>query len=99
MKEPCCDVKRRERTEEEYTELVHRLNRIEGQVRGVRKMVDDGCYCVDILTQSAAVRAAIDAFNRSLLETHIRTCVSDDIKNGGVEKTDELMDILKKLMR
>jgi DNA-binding FrmR family transcriptional regulator len=99
MKEKCCNKLMRERSEQEYKDLVHRLNRIEGQVRGIRKMVEENIYCVDILTQSAAVRAAIDSFNKKLIETHIKTCVCEDIRQGNNEKTDELIDILKKLMR
>ena len=95
----CCTGKTKERTEEEYRSLIHRLSRIEGQVRGIRAMVEKGAYCTDILTQSAAVSAAINAFNRELLGDHIRTCVANDIRAGRDEVIDELMDTLQKLIK
>ena len=98
-KECCCTGKTKERTEEEYRRLIHRLSRIEGQVRGIRAMVEKGAYCTDILIQSAAVSAAINAFNRELLENHIRTCVANDIREGRDQVIDELMDTLQKLMK
>ena len=95
----CCSRKTKARTEEEYRSLIHRLSRIEGQVRGIRAMVEKGAYCTDILIQSAAATAALNAFNRELLENHIRTCVADDIRAGKNEVIDELMDTLQRLMR
>ena len=95
----CCTGKTKERTEEEYRSLIHRLSRIEGQVRGIRAMVEKGAYCTDILTQSAAVSAAINAFNRELLSNHIRSCVVNDIREGRDQVVDELMDTLQKLMK
>ena len=94
---PC--HKTRERTEEEYTCLVHRLNRIEGQVRGIRGMVEKNAYCTDILVQVAAVNAALKAFSRELLSQHIKTCVKKDILAGKDETMDELLDALQKLMK
>ncbi len=78
---------------------VHRLNRIEGQIRGIRGMVENEVYCPDILVQSAAVTAAMNAFNRELLANHIRTCVADDIRAGNDEVVDELLKTLQKLMK
>ena len=75
-----------------------RLNRIEGQVRGIKKMLVDNAYCTDILTQSAAVGAAVDAFNRELLENHISTCVVNNIREGNDEVVGELISIIKRLM-
>ena len=98
-KECCCTSKTKARTEEEYRSLIHRLSRIEGQVRGIRAMVEKGAYCTDILIQSAAVSAAINAFNRELLGNHIRTCVANDIREGREEVIDELVDTLQKLMK
>lgn len=95
----CCSQKTKQRSEEEYKALIHRLNRIEGQVRGIRKMVENSAYCVDILTQVSAIQAALNAFNRELLANHIRTCVMDDIKNGKDETIDELVLTLQKLMK
>ena len=77
--ENCCCHKTKKRTEEEYKALINRLNRIEGQVRGIRKMVDSDAYCTDILIQVSAINAALNAFNRELLASHIRTCVEEDI--------------------
>ncbi|MDD6320914.1 MAG: metal-sensing transcriptional repressor [Oscillospiraceae bacterium] len=96
---PACAARKKQRSEEEYKNLIHRLNRIEGQIRGIRGMVEQDAYCVDILTQSAAATAAINAFNRELLAQHIRTCVADDIRAGREETVDELVDTLQKLMK
>ena len=95
----CCCHRIKERSEEEYKSLIHRLNRIEGQIRGIRGMVEQDAYCVDILTQSAAGTAAINAFNRELLAQHIRTCVAQDIRDGKEQTIDELVATLQKLMK
>ena len=95
----CSHCKTKERTEEEHRALLNRLSRIEGQVRGVRGMVEKDDYCVDILTQVTAINAALNAFSRELLENHIRTCVSDDIKAGKTETVDELVETIRKMMR
>ncbi len=87
------------RSEEERKKLINRLNRIEGQIRGIRGMIEYDAYCTDILTQSAAVSAAMSSFNRELLHNHIKGCVSRDIREGRDEVVDELLDILQKLMR
>ena len=94
----CCSQRKKERTPEEYTKLIHRLNRIEGQIRGIRGMVENNAYCPDILMQSAAVTAAMNAFNKELL-SHIRTCVAQDIRDGKDEVIDELVGTLQKLMK
>ena len=100
-KEKCCHCsqKKKERSPEEYKKLIHRLNRIEGLIRGIKGMVENNAYCPDILIQSAAVNAAINAFNKELLANHIRTCVADDIRNGKDEAIDELVVTLQKLMK
>lgn len=95
----CCSDKQKKRSPEEYKDLVHRLNRIEGQVRGVKKMVDTEAYCVDILTQVSAIQAALNSFNKVLLANHIRTCVADDIREGKNEVIDELVATLQKIMK
>ena len=95
----CCSQRKKERTPEEYTRLIHRLNRIEGQIRGIRGMVENNAYCPDILVQSAAVTAAMNAFNKELLASHIRTCVAQDIRDGKDEVIDELLGTLQKLMK
>lgn len=94
---PC--QKTKERTEEEKRALQNRLSRIEGQVRGIRGMVDKNAYCVDILTQVAAVTAALNAFNRELLADHIRTCVAHDLREGKDEVVEELTEVLRKMMK
>ena len=94
----CCH-KTKQRSEEEYKSLIHRLNRIEGQVRGVRKMVETDAYCTDILVQVSAISAALNAFNRELLANHIRTCVADDLNQDKTEAVDELVQTLQKLMK
>ncbi len=99
QKECCCSHKTKERTEKEYKDLINRLSRIEGQVRGIRKMVESDCYCPDILVQVSAVNAALNSFNKVLLANHIRTCVADDIREGKDETIDELVTVLQKLMR
>lgn len=94
-----CSQRKKERSPEEYKKLIHRLNRIEGQIRGIKGMVENNAYCPDILIQSAAVNAAINAFNKELLANHIRTCVADDIRSGKDEAIDELVVTLQKLMK
>ncbi len=94
----CC-LKTKERSAEEYKKLVNRLNRIEGQIRGIKGMVENSAYCVDIMVQVAAVNAALNAFNKELLSNHIRTCVAEGIRNGDEQVVDELLETLKKLMR
>lgn len=94
----CCH-KTKERSEKEYKDLINRLSRIEGQVRGIKKMVENNAYCPDILIQVSAVNAALNSFNKVLLANHIRTCVSEDIRAGKDETVDELVATLQKLMR
>lgn len=95
----CCCHKTKERSDKEYRDLINRLNRIEGQIRGIKGMVEKDAYCIDILTQVAAANAALNSFNKVLLANHIKTCVTDDIKEGNNEKVDELVETLKKLMK
>ena len=87
------------RTEEQKRSLKNRLSRLEGQIRGIRGMIDNDVYCTDILTQSAAADAALHAFNRELLGNHIRGCVARDIRAGHDEVIDDLLDTLYKLMK
>lgn len=93
----CC--RKKIRSEREFMNLIHRLNRIEGQVRGIKKMVENDTYCTDILIQVSAVNAALNSFNKVLLGNHIRTCVADDIRQGREDTIDELVTTLQKLMR
>ena len=94
----CCG-KITDRSEAERKKLIHRLNRIEGQIRGIRKMVEKDAYCTDILVQVAAVNAALNSFNKVLLANHIKTCVTRDIREGKEETVDELVAVLQKLMK
>ena len=94
----CC-CRHKKRSEEEYKSLIHRLNRIEGQIRGIRGMVEKDVYCADILVQVAAANSALNAFSRELLSQHVRTCVADDLRAGSDEKLDELLKLLPKLMK
>ena len=94
----CCH-KTKTRSEEEYRALINRLNRIEGQIRGIKGMVENNAYCTDIIVQVAAANAALNAFNKVLLENHIKTCVAEDIKAGKEETVDDLLKTLQKLMK
>ena len=94
---PC--QKTKHRTEEEIRALQNRLSRIEGQVRGVRGMVERDAYCVDILTQVTAISAALNAFSRELLANHVRTCVATDLKEGRDEVVEELLETIQKMMK
>ncbi len=95
----CCTHKVKERDPGEYRDLIHRLNRIEGQVRGIKGMVEKDAYCADILVQVAAINAALNSFNKVLLANHIKTCVTRDIREGKEETVDELVVLLQKLMK
>jgi len=91
--------KKTERAPDERKKLIHRLNRIEGQIRGIRSMVENDAYCNDILMQSAAVNAAVNAFNRELIASHMHTCVARDLREGKDEVIDELTATLLRLMK
>lgn len=95
--ECCCRIKHR--GDKEYRDLMNRLKRIEGQVRGIQGMVEDERYCVEILTQVMAIQSALNSFNKALLSNHIKTCVVDDIKNGNEEAVDELCSTIQRLMK
>lgn len=97
--EICCAYKTKMRSEKEYKDLINRLSRIEGQIRGIKGMVEKNAYCTDILVQVAAVNAALNSFNKVLLSNHIKTCVTKDILDGKEETVDELVNVLQKLMK
>ena len=99
MDEKTCCHKTKERSEDERRKLVNRLNRIEGQIRGIKGMLERDAYCPDILAQAAAANAALNAFSRELLSNHIRSCVVNDVRAGNDEIVDELLNTLQKLMR
>ena len=95
----CCTGRTKERNEAELRSLTNRLSRIEGQIRGIRNMLESDAYCVDILMQASAANAALNAFCKELLASHIKSCVANDIKNGKEEAVDELVATLQKLLR
>ncbi len=97
--EACCSDRKKQRSPEEYKDLMNRLNRIEGQVRGIKKMVENDVYCPDILIQVSAVNAALNSFSKELLGNHIRTCVADDIRSGNDAAIEELVGVLQKMMK
>ena len=100
MSEKCCDSPRiKERTQEERKALMRRLAIIEGQIRGIRGMLEKDIYCTDILVQVSAANSALNSFSRELLSEHMRTCVAQDIRSGNSEKLDELLKLLPKLMK
>ena len=98
-KKECCSEKTKVRDAKEYKDLLNRLSRIEGQVRGIRGMVEENAYCTDILIQVSAVNASLNSFNKVLLGNHIRTCVADDIRNGKDDTIEELVHVLQKMMK
>ena len=95
----CCSHKKKHRSEKEYKDLMNRLKRIEGQVRGIQGMLEKDAYCTDILVQVSAVNAALNSFNKVLLANHLRTCVAENIRSGNDEVIDELVTLLPKLMK
>ena len=95
----CKSEKKKFRSESEYKSLINRLNRIEGQVRGVRGMIENDAYCIDVLTQVAAIGSALRSFSEELLENHIKNCVVSDIKKGNDEVVDELLKTLGRFLK
>ena len=93
----CC--RRKKRSQQEFRILVNRLSRIEGQIRGIKNMVENDAYCIDILVQVAAASSALSSFSKILLTEHIKTCVADDLRNGRYETVYELTDVLQRLMK
>ena len=99
LEKECCCHSSKHRSDKEYKDLMNRLSRIEGQVRGIKGMLEKDAYCPEILVQVSAVNAALNSFNKVLLANHIRTCVADDIRDGKDETVDELVKVLQKLRR
>ena len=89
----------KKREEGEKQTLINRLRRIEGQVRGVEGMLDRDAYCVDILTQVQAISSALTSFSTALLESHLKTCVKEDILSGKDEVLDELVGVISRFMK
>lgn len=107
-KKCCCSLgdessdnlaKKKVRSDKEYKDLVNRLSRIEGQVRGVKNMVENDAYCVDILTQVSAINAALNSFNKVLLANHMRSCVCEEIRQGNDEVIEEMVSLMQKMMK
>lgn len=99
MNECKCEEKHKHREEKEYRSLLNRLSRIEGQIRGIKGMLENDAYCSDILIQVSAVSAALNAFNKELLSRHLHTCVAENIRQGDDSVIDELVVTLQKLMK
>lgn len=99
MEKECNCGRTKIRSDDEYKKLINRLNRIEGQIRGIKGMVEKNTYCPDILVQAAAANAALNAFCKELLASHIRTCVAEDIRQGNDETIEELVSVMQKLMK
>ena len=97
--ESCCHCAKKERSAEELRDLIHRLNRVEGQIRGIKGMLEKDAYCIDILNQVSAANCALNSFTKVLLSNHIRSCVAEDVREGNDQKLEELVNTLQKLMR
>mgnify|MGYP000980748736 CR=1 FL=1 len=98
----CCEMtggKTKVRTDKEYKDLMNRLKRIQGQLRGIENMLENNAYCTDIMVQTAAVTAALNSFNKQLLASHMKSCVAQNIREGNDEVIDELLDTLQKMMK
>ena len=94
-----CEIRQKHRSAKEEKDLISRLNRIEGQVRGVKAMVQDERYCTDILVQVSAIQSALNGFSRTLLSSHVKSCVVEEIKNGDADKAvDELCETIRKML-
>lgn len=98
-RQDCSCQRMKIREEKAYKDLIHRLNRVEGQIRGIKRMVEENTYCPDILIQVSAAKAALDGFSKELLSSHIRECVKEDIQEGKDESIEELVNLLGKLMK
>ena len=98
VKSCCMSGKSKERAQKEYKDLINRLSRIEGQIRGIRGMIENDAYCVDVLTQVQAARSSLNSFSKVLLANHVKTCVKDDVMKGSDEKLVELIDLLQKMI-
>ena len=98
-KSVCCVGRKTVRSEKQYKSLKNRLNRIEGQIRGIQNMLDEEAYCPDILIQVSAVNSALNSFSKELLSEHIRHCVLHDIKDGKEETVEELTEVIRKVMK
>jgi len=94
-----CECRIKQRNDDEKKLLINRLSRIEGQIRGIKTMVETNVYCIDILNQVAAASAAMNSFSKELLSDHIKSCVVNDVAAGNSDKIEELLKMLPKLMK
>ena len=101
MSEMCeqCSIRNAHHSEELKKDFRDRLNRIEGQVRAVNRMIAEDVYCNDILNQISAVQSALTSVSKLILEAHMKSCVVDQIQEGKIEVIDEVMKTINKLMR
>lgn len=95
----CCSNRKKRREVSEKRALANRLSRIEGQIRGIRGMLEKDAYCPDVLMQVSAATAALNSFARAMIDTHIRTCVTEDVRSGNEEAVNELIEVLHKFVR
>lgn len=95
----CCCGRKKLRSEKEFKDLMNRLKRVEGQIRGIEKMLENDAYCPEIMTQVASANQALNSFNKVLLASHMRSCVAEDIRAGKDEVIDELVETLRKVMK
>ena len=93
-----CDISKKKtyRDDDEKKQLTKRLNIIEGQIRGIKQMIEDNRYCDDILTQMLAVNKALEGLENVILEKHLERCIAKQIKGGHTEVTEEIMNLFKK---
>ena len=96
---PSCCCHKKVRSDKEIKDLMNRLNRIEGQIRGIKRMLEEDAYCIDIINQVSAANCALNSFTKVILANHIKSCVAEDVKEGSEEKLDELVKTLQKLMK
>ncbi len=96
---PCCSERKKKRDQSEYKDLINRLSRIEGQVRGIKRMLEEDCYCIDIMRQVSATTSALNSFNRIMMSNHLRSCVVNDLKEGNEETIEEVLEALQKMMK
>lgn len=96
---PCCSNRKKKRDDKEYKDLINRLSRIEGQVRGIKRMLEEDTYCIDVMRQVSATTSALNSFNRIMMSNHLRSCVVNDLKEGNEETIDEVLEALQKMMK
>ena len=96
MDNNCCNNKKTKRSQDEKKLIINRLNRINGQINGINKMVENDAYCNDVLIQLAAVKNSVKSLSTYILENHLCTCVARDLENGELDSLDELISLFKR---